>query len=136
MKNAILGSMDSMEHGFFLDGEAVEMMVKHGTFYLPSLALVEVYKKSLEKPFDMPPWRLRKQRECIDAMPKSFLMAYKVGVKIATGPDYFGAPMRAHPSLAARRQSLRGWAFVYESLCSFRMCRRLGESCLQGDAYL
>ncbi len=94
--NAIIGGVNSIEHGYFLDDEAVKIMVEHGTFYVPSLALVEVYKKSLERPYDMPPWRLRKQRECVDAMPKSFMMAYQAGVKIATGPDYFGAPMRAH----------------------------------------
>jgi len=96
VKNAIIGGVDSIEHGFFLDIEAVKMMIECGTFYVPSLALVEVYKKSLESPFDMPLWRLRKQRECVDAMPKSFIMAYRAGVKIATGPDYFGAPMREH----------------------------------------
>ena len=96
VKNAVTGGVDSIEHGYFLDSEAVKMMIEHGTFFVPTLALVKVYKRSLEKPLDMPPWRLRKQRECTDAMPKSFLMAYQAGVKIATGSDYFGAPMRAH----------------------------------------
>ena len=96
VKNAIIGGVDSIEHGYFLDDEAVKMMSERGIYYVPSLALVDVYKKSLEKPYDMPTWRIRKQKECVDAMPKSFLMAYKAGVKIASGPDYFGASMRAH----------------------------------------
>jgi imidazolonepropionase-like amidohydrolase len=33
---------------------------------------------------------------CIEAMPRSLMMAYKAGVKIATGPDYFGAALREH----------------------------------------
>jgi imidazolonepropionase-like amidohydrolase len=32
----------------------------------------------------------------MEEMPKSLMKAYKAGVKIATGPDYFGAPLRAH----------------------------------------
>lgn len=96
VKNAINGGVDTIEHGFFLDDECIDLMLKHGTYYVPTFALVEVYKKALEKPYDMPPWRLRKQKLCIEAMPKSLMKAYKAGVKIATGPDYFGAPLRAH----------------------------------------
>lgn len=96
VKNAINGGVDSIEHGYLLDDECVGMMLKHGTYFVPTFALVEVYKKALEKPYDMPPWRLRKQKMCIEEMPKSLMKAYKAGVKIATGPDYFGPPLRAH----------------------------------------
>lgn len=96
VKIAILGGVDSVEHGFFLDEESVQMMISRNVYFVPTLCLVEVYKKALERPYDMPPWRLKKQEECIDAMPKSFMMAYKAGVKIAAGTDYFGPPLRAH----------------------------------------
>jgi imidazolonepropionase-like amidohydrolase len=96
VKIAILGGVDSVEHGFFLDEESVQMMISRNIYFVPTLCLVEVYKKALERPYDMPPWRLKKQEECIDAMPKSFMMAYKAGVKIAAGTDYFGPPLRAH----------------------------------------
>jgi imidazolonepropionase-like amidohydrolase len=96
VKNAIVSGVDTIEHGFFLDDECVDLMLEHGTYYVPTFALVEVYKKALENPYDMPEYRLRKQRMCIEAMPKSLMKAYEAGVKIATGPDYFGAPLRAH----------------------------------------
>jgi len=96
VKIAIAGGVDSIEHGFFLDEECVQMMLSHNVYFVPTLCLVEVYKKALERPYDMPPWRLKKQEECMEAMPKSFMMAYKAGVKIAAGTDYFGPPMRAH----------------------------------------
>lgn len=96
VKIAILGGVDSVEHGFFLDEESVQMMLNRNVYFVPTLCLVEVYKKALERPYDMPSWRLKKQEECIDAMPKSFMMAYKAGVKIAAGTDYFGPPLRAH----------------------------------------
>ena len=96
IKNAIIGGVDTIEHGYLLDDECVEMMLKYNRYYVPTFALVEVYKKALEKPYDMPPWRLRKQKMCMEEMPKSLMKAYKAGVKIATGPDYFGAPLRAH----------------------------------------
>lgn len=96
VKNAIISGVDTIEHGYFLDDECVELMLKHHTYFVPTFALVEVYKRSIQTPYDMPPWRLRKQRLCIDAMPKSLMKAYKAGVRIATGTDYFGAPLRAH----------------------------------------
>ncbi|MCS7125274.1 MAG: amidohydrolase family protein [Candidatus Bathyarchaeota archaeon] len=96
VKIAVLGGVDSVEHGFFLDEECVQLMLSHNVYFVPTLCLVEVYKKAMERPYDMPPWRLKKQEECIDAMPKSFMMAYKAGVKIAAGTDYFGPPLRAH----------------------------------------
>ncbi|MGQ9538478.1 MAG: amidohydrolase family protein [Candidatus Bathycorpusculaceae bacterium] len=96
VKIAVLGGVDSVEHGFFLDEESVQMMLNRNVYFVPTLCLVEVYKKALERPYDMPSWRLKKQEECIDAMPKSFMMAYKAGVKIAAGTDYFGPPLRAH----------------------------------------
>jgi imidazolonepropionase-like amidohydrolase len=71
-------------------------MLEHGTYYVPTFALVEVYKRALANPYDMPEYRLRKQKMCLEAMPKSLMKAYKAGVKIATGPDYFGAPLREH----------------------------------------
>jgi imidazolonepropionase-like amidohydrolase len=96
IKNAIIGGVDTVEHGYLLDDECVKLMLEHGTYYVPTFALVEVYKKALANPYDMPEYRLRKQKMCLEAMPKSLMKAYKAGVKIATGPDYFGAPLREH----------------------------------------
>ena len=96
VKIAILGGADSVEHGYFLDEETVERMLQQGVYYVPTLCLVEFYKKTLENPPPgIPEWRLRKQETCIDAMPRSFLLAYRAGVKIAAGTDYYGPPLRA-----------------------------------------
>jgi imidazolonepropionase-like amidohydrolase len=96
IKNAIIGGVDTVEHGYLLDDECVKLMLEHGTYYVPTFALVEVYKRALANPYDMPEYRLRKQKMCLEAMPKSLMKAYEAGVKIATGPDYFGAPLREH----------------------------------------
>ncbi len=96
VKIAVLGGVDSIEHGYFLDEESIGLMLERGVFYVPTLCLVEVYKKTLENPPPgIPEWRLRKQEECVDYMPQSFRAAYRAGVKIATGTDYYGPPLRA-----------------------------------------
>jgi imidazolonepropionase-like amidohydrolase len=95
IKNAVREGVDSVEHGYFLDDECIDLMLEHGTFLVPTFCLIEVFKASVRRPLDMPPWRLRKQQEVIAAMEASLPKAYKAGVKIATGSDYFGPPMRA-----------------------------------------
>lgn len=101
VKIAVLGGVDSVEHGYFLDEESVELMIEKGVYYVPTLCLVEVYKKTLENPPPgIPEWRLKKQGECVEYMPQSFRAAYKAGVKIATGTDYYGPPLRAFGSNA------------------------------------
>jgi imidazolonepropionase-like amidohydrolase len=95
IKNAIREGVDTVEHGYFLDDECIDLMLEHGTFLVPTFCLIEVFKASVKRPLDMPPWRLRKQQEVIAAMEASLPMALKAGVKIATGSDYFGPPMRA-----------------------------------------
>jgi imidazolonepropionase-like amidohydrolase len=93
---AVLGGVDSIEHGYFLDEEVVKLMLQRDVYYVPTLCLVEFYKKTLENPPPgIPEWRLRKQEMCVDAMPRSFQLAYKAGVRIASGTDYYGPPLRA-----------------------------------------
>jgi len=40
-KRAIRAGIDSIEHGAFLDDEALDMMKAHGTYYIPTLMAVE-----------------------------------------------------------------------------------------------
>lgn len=96
VKNALRCGVDTIEHGYFIDDECIALMLDRGAFFVPTIALLNVFKAAVARPLDMPPWRLRKQLELIAVMEGSFRRAYEAGVRIATGPDYFGAPMRAH----------------------------------------
>ena len=44
IKNAIQAGVDSIEHGFFLDAEAIDMMLERETFLVPTLAGEETVK--------------------------------------------------------------------------------------------
>jgi len=96
VKNAVRCGVDTIEHGYYIDQECISLMLDRGTFFVPTIALLNVFKAAVARPLDMPPWRLQKQLELIAVMADSFRRAYEAGVRIATGPDYFGAPMRAH----------------------------------------
>jgi imidazolonepropionase-like amidohydrolase len=92
--NAVRAGVDSVEHGYFIDEECVDAMLERGTALVPTFGLIETFRRSLEDATGLPPWRARKQRQCIDAMAISFPLAARAGVPIATGSDDFGAPGR------------------------------------------
>src|SRR6202043_2113306 len=54
-KRAIKAGIDSIEHGSFLDDEALEMMHAKGTFYVPTLMALEGVKEMLSDGFVPPP---------------------------------------------------------------------------------
>jgi imidazolonepropionase-like amidohydrolase len=93
---AVRGGVDSIEHGYYLDEECAAEMRERGTHFVPTLALVEVYKRAVANPHDMPPWRLRKQQAAIPAIEREFPLACRSGLTVATGSDYSGSPLRRH----------------------------------------
>ena len=59
-KRAIRAGIDSIEHGAFLDDEAIDMMKARGTYYIPTLMAVEGGKEILAKwRVSRLPWRPR-----------------------------------------------------------------------------
>ncbi len=86
IKNAVRAGIHSIEHGIFLDDEAIELMFKHGTFLVPTLlaplAVLEVGEKG-----GMPEYGIRKSKEVIEIHSESITRAHKAGVKIAMGTD-------------------------------------------------
>ena len=86
IKNAVRAGIHSIEHGIYLDNEAIDLMLKHGTFLVPTLlaplAVLEVGEKG-----GMPEYGMRKSREVIEIHSESISRAHKAGVKIAMGTD-------------------------------------------------
>ncbi len=86
VKNAVRAGIHSIEHGIYLDDEAIELMLEHGTFLVPTLlAPIGVLEAGEEG--GMPEYGLRKSREVIEVHKESIHRAYKAGVKIAMGTD-------------------------------------------------
>jgi len=86
IKNAIRAGIHSIEHGIFLDDEAIELMLKHGTFLVPTLLAPIAVLEAGEKG-GMPEYGVRKAREVIEAHSDSISRAHKAGVRIAMGTD-------------------------------------------------
>lgn len=86
IKNAIRAGIHSIEHGIYLDDECIELMLKHGTYLVPTL-LAPVAVLELAEKAGMPEYGIRKAKEAIDAHKDSIARAYRAGVKIAMGTD-------------------------------------------------
>lgn len=87
MKRAILGGVHSIEHGTLMDDETMELMKKHGTWYVPTIiagrsvadsATIAGYYTDVVTP---------KALAIGPQLQKTFGKAYRAGVKIAFGTD-------------------------------------------------
>ncbi len=87
VKNAVRAGIHSIEHGIYLDDEAIELMLERGTFLVPTLVAPVGVVEAAERSGAMPEWGLRKARESIEAHRDSIARAHRAGVKIAMGTD-------------------------------------------------
>jgi imidazolonepropionase-like amidohydrolase len=90
-KVAIRAGADSIEHGSFLDEEALKMMKERGTFLVPTfMAVYEVRRKAEAKLF--PPEITEKALAAASAHETALKRAVALGVKIAFGTDSAVSP--------------------------------------------
>ncbi|HEY6411406.1 MAG TPA: amidohydrolase family protein [Ktedonobacteraceae bacterium] len=88
IKNALLAGVTSIEHGVYLTDELIDMMLKRGTYLVPTLmAPLAVVEFSQDHPDLLPPMMAAKAIDVIGAHQKSFRMAVEAGVNIAMGTD-------------------------------------------------
>src|SRR5262249_61032252 len=66
IKNAIRAGIHSIEHGIYLDNEAIDLMLEHGTFLVPTLVAPLGVLEQAEGSGAMPEWGVRKAREGVD----------------------------------------------------------------------
>lgn len=94
IKNAIEAGVDSVEHGIFLDDEAIQMMIDRGVYLVPTLAAPYwIVEKGVEN--GIPEYAVAKSKRIIEDHINSFKKAHKAGVKIAMGTDA-GTPFNQH----------------------------------------
>ncbi|HEX8228293.1 MAG TPA: amidohydrolase family protein [Chloroflexia bacterium] len=86
IKAALRAGVDTVEHGIFLDDEAIEMMVERGVVFVPTLAApYQIVEAGEEK--GIPAYALEKSRRVLQAHSRSFEWAVSAGVTIAAGND-------------------------------------------------
>lgn len=87
MKRAIRAGVDTIEHGTFMDDEAMALMKERGTWYVPTIAAGRwVFARSKEDGY-LPALVRPKAALVGPQIQGTFAKAYKAGVKILFGTD-------------------------------------------------
>jgi imidazolonepropionase-like amidohydrolase len=91
IKRAVRAGVRSIDHGTFLDEEAVSMMAERGTWLVPTLTAGDTTKELAEDP-KLPDVIREKLRDLGRPEADAFRLAAQAGVKIAMGTDCPVAP--------------------------------------------
>ncbi len=87
IKNAIRAGIRSIEHGIWLDDEAIALMLERGTYLVPTLIAPHGVLEAADRGVDVPANILDKARAVIDDHRDSIRRAIEAGVTIAMGTD-------------------------------------------------
>ncbi|MGE0128853.1 MAG: amidohydrolase family protein [Blastocatellales bacterium] len=86
LKHAVMAGVDSIEHGTYIDDEAVKMMKDRGTYLVPTLYLTDWFLENYQK-FNLPPSVIAKAKQVMPEMKKNIGHAFQLGVPVAFGTD-------------------------------------------------
>jgi imidazolonepropionase-like amidohydrolase len=86
-KRAIRAGIDSIEHGSFLDDEALDLMKQHGTYYVPTLMALQGLSEQIAKGVAIPPAIRVKADLAIGSLHQTFQKALAKNIKIGLGTD-------------------------------------------------
>jgi len=85
--NAIKNGVDTIEHGFYINEEAIELMFETDATFVPTLAIMHrIVTEGYEH--GVPEWSLEKYRKTHDAHFDGARKAYEAGISIALGTDF------------------------------------------------
>jgi imidazolonepropionase-like amidohydrolase len=84
---ALRAGVDSIDHGTFLDTEAVRLFGKTGAFLVPTVLAGKTVAERAEEPGYYPPPVAQKAREVGPQIQSALGRAYRGGVRIAFGTD-------------------------------------------------
>ena len=87
IKNAVRAGIRSIDHGIFLDDEAIELMKERGTWFVPTLVAPQGVLDAVAAGVQLPPAIVDKARMVVDVHRAAFRHAVEAGVRIAMGTD-------------------------------------------------
>jgi len=87
MKRAVIAGVRSIEHGTLMDQEVMELMIKKGTYYVPTISAGEFVVDKAKIDGYYPEIVRPKAKKIGPQLKTTFKKAYRGGVKIAFGTD-------------------------------------------------
>jgi len=87
IRRAVLGGVDSIEHGTYMNAEDMKLMIEHGTWYVPTIIAGDWVMRQAKIPGYYPPQVAAKALAIGPLIQATAGRAYKAHVKIAFGTD-------------------------------------------------
>jgi imidazolonepropionase-like amidohydrolase len=87
MRRAIIAGINSIEHGTYMTEEIMDLMIKHDTWYVPTILAGNFVAEKAKVPDYYPDVVVPKALAIGPQIQSTFAKAYKRGVKIAFGTD-------------------------------------------------
>jgi imidazolonepropionase-like amidohydrolase len=87
IRRAVIGGVDSIEHGTYMDDQDMKLMKEHGTWYVPTIIAGDYVAHKAAIPGFYPPQVAAKAAAIGPLIIGTAGRAYKAGVKIAFGTD-------------------------------------------------
>lgn len=87
VKNAVRSGIRSIEHGIYLDDEAIELMLERRTWLVPTLVAPLAVVRAADAGAAIPGEMVRKAEEVVQVHTESVRRAAEAGVRIAMGTD-------------------------------------------------
>jgi imidazolonepropionase-like amidohydrolase len=87
IRRAVIGGVDSIEHGTFMDAPDMKLMVERGTWYVPTIIAGDFVARQSKVPGYYPPQVAAKAAAIGPLILATAGRAYKAHVKIAFGTD-------------------------------------------------
>ncbi len=95
IKAALRNGVDTIEHGFYLDEECLNMFADTGATFVPTLAIMHRLVTD-GADHGVPEYGLEKAREAREAHFDATKRAYQAGIPIALGTDFLGPDLVPH----------------------------------------
>jgi imidazolonepropionase-like amidohydrolase len=87
IKNAVRAGIRSIDHGIYLDDEAIELMKDRGTWFVPTLVAAQGVLDAAAAGVPLPPVVVDKAHQVVEIHRTAFRRAVEAGVRIAMGTD-------------------------------------------------
>lgn len=102
VKNSLRAGIDSIEHWYYIDTEAIEMGLDAGAYFVPTMLPC---RRIVENATDgnIPQWVVDQTLDAAEANRESFIAGLNAGLRIATGTDA-GTPYNPHGGVAGEVQ--------------------------------
>ena len=95
IKTALENGVDTIEHGFYVDQECIDLFHETGGTFVPTLSIMHRLVTEGDD-HGVPEYGLRKARDAREAHFESVRRAYEADVPIATGTDFLGPELVPH----------------------------------------